>query len=150
MGIERSEDIEVQKADNHVIVRTEQTTVFPSLEEARKQMDDKKVKEAGLAVAWSSASVASALYGLSYIIHGVESGDLLETAQGLQVLGLSIAILPNVPRRIRALRAANRILKKIDEMRKTTKLFFVVSSSLLMTMCIRCNGYLKPPLPMVS
>jgi hypothetical protein len=72
----------------------------------------------------------------------VESGDLKETADGIQILGLGLALLSYVPRHIGAWQAANRVLKKIDALRETTKLFFVVSSSLLMLMFVKCDGFL--------
>jgi hypothetical protein len=62
---------------------------------------------------------------------------------------MSIVLLANAPRHIRAALAANRISKKISELRKTMKFFLVVSSSLLMTVFIRDNGFLTPQ-PMVS
>jgi hypothetical protein len=62
MGNERQENITVEKIDNRIIIRTEQTTVFPSLEESRKQIESKKVKEARLALVWSALSVAPAIY----------------------------------------------------------------------------------------
>jgi hypothetical protein len=90
MGNERNEKVTVEKIDNRVIVRTEQTTVFPSLEEGRKQLEGVKAKEARIALVWSALSVPPAIHGLNSIIHGVESGNLPETSQGFFILGLSL------------------------------------------------------------